>query len=119
MDIRKKIFFNYFVEILPLGIALGMHWCCLEVFAVTQDPQFIRKLVAEFFTTIGMNSLRSRKTVDSVVEDVRSHRSSLLVRNRHHDRNFCQAEDMFISAVGFQWAKEIGVDPNIRCVRNW
>ena len=97
-----------------------MHWCCLGVFAVTQDPQFIRKLVAEFFTTIGMNSLRSRKTVDSVVEDVRSHRSSLFVKNRHHNCNFCegigQAEDMFFSAVGFQWAKEIGVDPNIR---NW
>ena len=88
MDVGSQIFFDAFVEIFDLGIALRMCWCCLGSFDVPQSPKFVGQFVTEFFAAVGMDLFWRGETVDPVMQNVGSDRCGFFVWNGHYHGDF-------------------------------
>ena len=123
VDVGSQILLDAFVEILDLGIALRMGWCCFCSFDVPQSPKLVGQIFSELFAAIGMDFLWRGETVDPVMQDVGGNCCGLFVWNGHDHSDLGEgvghAQDMFVTAVGFERSKQISMDADVGTVRNW
>ena len=103
VDVGSQIFYDAFVEIFDLGIALWMSRSCLGPFNVPQSPKFIGQFVAEFLATVGMDLFWSGETVYPVVQNVGGDRCGFFIRYGHYHGDFGEgvghAQNMSVAAV--------------------